>query len=84
MQRCGACTTKCAEGALQLINGKANYQRELLRWTWRCLGECPTGAIVIEERTAENFDKKEAEDHLHEIELHDDENWQTFVLLPKR
>ena len=71
---CGACTTKCAEGALQLINGKAKLISEnYCDGLGACLGECPTGAIVIEERTAENFDKKEAEDHLHEIELHDDE-----------
>ena len=71
---CGACTTKCAEGALQLINGKAKLISEnYCDGLGACLGECPLGAIVIEERTAENFDKKEAEDHLHEIEHHDDE-----------
>jgi Pyruvate/2-oxoacid:ferredoxin oxidoreductase delta subunit len=66
---CGACTTKCAEGALQLINGKAKLISEnYCDGLGACLGECPTGAILIEERTAENFDKKKAENHLYEIE----------------
>jgi Fe-S-cluster-containing hydrogenase component 2 len=71
---CGACTTKCAEGALQLINGKAKLISEnYCDGLGACLGECPTGALGIEERSAENFDKKEAEDHLNEMEHHDDE-----------
>ncbi|MDD5127796.1 MAG: hypothetical protein PHR43_06880 [Dehalococcoidales bacterium] len=54
---CGACAIKCAEGALQIIDGKAklisdNYCDGL----GACLGECPQGAITIEERSAEAFD----------------------------
>jgi Pyruvate/2-oxoacid:ferredoxin oxidoreductase delta subunit len=62
---CGACTTKCAEGALQLINGKAKLISEnYCDGLGACLGECPAGAIVIEERSAENFDKV-VDSHLH-------------------
>ncbi len=44
---CGACTDKCAEGALKIIDGKA----KLLSETYcdglgACLGECPQGAIT--------------------------------------
>ncbi|MDD4860319.1 MAG: 4Fe-4S binding protein [Dehalococcoidales bacterium] len=54
---CGACAIKCAEGALQIIDGKAklisdNYCDGL----GDCLGECPQGAITIEERPADAFD----------------------------
>jgi NAD-dependent dihydropyrimidine dehydrogenase PreA subunit len=65
---CGACTTKCTEGALQLIDGKAKLISEnYCDGLGACLGECPVGAIVVEERTAENFDKTATEYHMHEI-----------------
>ena len=65
---CGACTAKCAEGALQLINGKAKLISEnYCDGLGACLGECPAGAIFIEERSAENFDKTVVDSHLHVI-----------------
>lgn len=62
---CGLCVTACAEGALQIIDGKAtlisdNYCDGL----GACLGECPEGAITIEEREAEDFDEEAVEEHL--------------------
>ena len=62
---CGACVPACAEGAIQLINGKAklisdNYCDGL----GACLGECPQGAITIEEREADEFDEQAVEHHL--------------------
>jgi Pyruvate/2-oxoacid:ferredoxin oxidoreductase delta subunit len=56
---CGQCVTACAEGALQLVDGKAklvsdNYCDGL----GTCLGHCPVGAIKIIEREAEAFDEK--------------------------
>lgn len=64
---CGACITACAEGALQLIDGKA----KLISDTYcdglgACLGECPQGAINIVERVAEEFDEKVAGAHKEE------------------
>jgi len=48
---CGACVTPCAEGAIQLINGKARVVREeLCDGAGFCLGVCPTGALTIETR----------------------------------
>jgi len=59
---CGACVTPCAEGAIQLVNGKARVLREeLCDGAGFCLGVCPTGALTIEERDAPAFDPEAAE-----------------------
>ena len=55
---CGACASACHEGAIGMINGKA----ELLRDDYcdglgNCLPVCPTGAITFEEREAAAFDE---------------------------
>jgi len=62
---CGACIPKCAEGALQIIDGKAKLISEkYCDGLGACLGECPQGAITIEERAAEEFDEEAANLHL--------------------
>lgn len=62
---CGACVIQCAEGALQIIDGKAKLISEnYCDGLGACLGECPEGAITIEEREAEGFDKEAVEQHL--------------------
>lgn len=59
---CGACVTPCAEGAIQLVGGKAKVVREeLCDGAGFCLGVCPTGALSIEEREAPAFDPEAAE-----------------------
>lgn len=58
---CGKCVTPCAEGAIQLVNGKAKVVRdELCDGAGFCLAVCPTGALTIEERQAVPFDPKAA------------------------
>ncbi|MFA7178679.1 MAG: 4Fe-4S binding protein, partial [Dehalococcoidales bacterium] len=50
---CGICVPSCAEGALQIINGKARLVSEIYcDGLGACLGKCPRGAITIEERLA--------------------------------
>lgn len=62
---CGSCIPKCAEGALQIIGGKAKIVKETYcDGLGACLGECPQGAITITEREAEPFDKQETYEHL--------------------
>ena len=64
---CGACVPSCAEGALQIIDGKAKLISEIYcDGLGACLGECPQGAITIEEREAEDFDEKAVKHHLDE------------------
>ena len=54
---CGLCVTPCAEGAIELVDGKAKVIREeLCDGAGFCLGVCPAGALTIEEREAPAFD----------------------------
>jgi NAD-dependent dihydropyrimidine dehydrogenase PreA subunit len=60
---CGACVSPCAEGAIQIIDGKARVVRdELCDGAGFCLGVCPTGALTIEVRDAVAFDHDAAEE----------------------
>ena len=62
---CGACVPACAEGAIQIIDGKAKLISEkYCDGLGACLGECPQGAITIEERVAEEFDEDAVKLHL--------------------
>ncbi|MFC1920245.1 ATP-binding protein [Chloroflexota bacterium] len=56
---CGICIPNCAEGALQIVDGKAKLVSEIYcDGLGACLGECPQGAITIEEREAPEFDEE--------------------------
>ena len=60
---CGKCVTPCAEGAIQLVNGKAKVLKdELCDGAGFCLGVCPTGALSIIEREANPFSEKTVEE----------------------
>jgi Fe-S-cluster-containing hydrogenase component 2 len=66
---CGLCVPACAEGALQIVNGKARLVSEkYCDGLGACLGECPYGAITIEERPAKEFDEGAVQQHLTEKE----------------
>jgi len=63
---CGLCIPNCAEGALQIVNGKAKLMSEkFCDGLGACLGHCPEDAITVIEREAEDFDEKAVEVHLH-------------------
>ena len=62
---CGQCVTACAEGAIEIVDGKARLVSEVYcDGLGACLGECPTDAITIEQRPAEAFDEAATEAHL--------------------
>ncbi len=62
---CGNCVPKCAEGALQIVDGKAKIIKETYcDGLGACLGQCPQGAITITEREAEAFNEAEVHEHL--------------------
>ena len=62
---CGQCVSACAEGAIQLINGKAKLLSDsYCDGLGACIGECPQDAIKIIEREAPQFDEKAVKEHL--------------------
>jgi Pyruvate/2-oxoacid:ferredoxin oxidoreductase delta subunit len=62
---CGICIPSCAEGALQIIDGKARLISEkFCDGLGACLGECPEDAITVEEQIAEEFDEELVKEHL--------------------
>lgn len=55
---CGLCIPNCAEGALQIIDGKARLISDLFcDGLGACIGYCPEHAISIVEREAEPYDE---------------------------
>ncbi len=53
---CGMCVPSCAEGAIQIVDGKAQLiSDQFCDGLGACLGECPQGALTIEEREAGEF-----------------------------
>mgnify|MGYP006284762323 CR=1 FL=1 len=64
---CGACVTPCAEGAIEMVDGKARVVREeLCDGAGFCIGVCPTGALSLEIREAPAFDEHAAEQKVAE------------------
>lgn len=64
---CGECVPDCAEGSLQIVDGKARLVADkLCDGLGACLGSCPTGALSIVEREADEFDEQAVEAFLAE------------------
>ncbi len=65
---CGNCIISCAEGALELVDGKVKLVADkYCDGLGACLGECPTGALKVIERDADEFDEEAVEDRLKEM-----------------
>ncbi len=64
---CGNCVPSCAEGALEIIDGKARVVADVYcDGLGACLGECPQDALSIVEREADEFDEEAVEQFLAE------------------
>jgi len=62
---CGQCVTACAEGAIEIVNGKAKLVSEIYcDGLGACIGHCPEDAIIIEKRQAAEFDEDATKEHL--------------------
>ena len=62
---CGNCVPSCAEGALEIVDGKARVIADIYcDGLGACLGECPMGALEIVEREADEFDEEAVEEFL--------------------
>ena len=58
---CGLCVLPCAEGAIELVDGKAKVvKEELCDGAGFCLAVCPEGALTVEQREAPAFDEDAA------------------------
>ena len=65
---CGLCASACAEGAIEVIDGKARLVSDsYCDGLGACIGECPQDAITIMERDADGFDERAVERHLAEV-----------------
>jgi ferredoxin len=54
---CGLCVPSCAEGAIQIVDGKAQLLADkFCDGLGACLGECPRGALTVETREAAEFE----------------------------
>jgi len=66
---CGECVPSCAEGAIEIVDGKAHLAAEkYCDGLGACLGECPNGALKIIEREVDDFDEEAVRMHLEEKE----------------
>ncbi len=64
---CGECIPNCAEGALQIVEGKAKLVKdEYCDGLGACLGHCPQNAVKIIKREAEPFSEEAVEEFLRE------------------
>jgi len=62
---CGECIPNCAEGALQIVDGKARIVKDMYcDGLGACLGHCHQGAISIIQREADAFDEEAVHEFL--------------------
>jgi NAD-dependent dihydropyrimidine dehydrogenase PreA subunit len=70
---CGLCIPNCAEGAIEIIDGKAKLISDnLCDGLGACLGHCPQDAIHVIEREADEFDEEAVDKHLEKLETKTD------------
>lgn len=56
---CGNCVLSCAEGAIEIIDGKARVVSDkYCDGLGACIGDCPQDALKLIEREAEDFDEE--------------------------
>ena len=77
---CGLCVPACAEGAIQVIDGKAKLVADkFCDGLGACLGDCPNDALLVIEREADEFDEEAVEQHLKTIEQPEEAAEQTMA-----
>ena len=62
---CGLCVNACHEGAIAMVDGKAELVRDdYCDGLGNCLPVCPTGAITFEEREAAAYDEEAVQENM--------------------
>ncbi len=65
---CGLCVPGCAEGAIEIRDGKARLVADkFCDGLGACLGQCPKDAITVIKREADPFDEEAVEKRLHQL-----------------
>lgn len=65
---CGACANACHEGAIAMVNGKAQLMRDdYCDGLGDCLPHCPTNAITFVEREAAPYDAEAVAAHMKKM-----------------
>ena len=65
---CGLCVIECAEGALEIRDGKAKIIKEMYcDGLGACIGECPQDALKVVMKEADPFDEEAMEEHLKSL-----------------
>ena len=65
---CGLCVISCAEGALEIRDGKAKIIKEIYcDGLGACIGECPQGALEIVMKESNPFDEEATEEHVKRL-----------------
>ncbi len=66
---CGQCVPSCAEGAIEIVDGKARIVADkYCDGLGACMGDCPNDALTIVEREADDFDVEAVEEYLKDKE----------------
>ncbi|MCJ7499266.1 4Fe-4S binding protein [bacterium] len=65
---CGLCVPDCAEGALQIVDGKAKLVSDIYcDGLGACLGSCPQDAITMVDRDADEYDEGAVNERLKDL-----------------
>ncbi|MCJ7692638.1 MAG: 4Fe-4S binding protein [Sedimentisphaerales bacterium] len=82
---CGQCVNACAEGAIEIINGKAKLVSETYcDGLGACIGKCPEDAITIEPREVPEFDEKATKQHLAKMQKANTNNFVCPGVMAKK